>query len=64
MCVKVVARRNYRVKSSVELGARINVSGDKLQIQVISVPECQSLASEVIQSLGSFRKAIRSTHVR
>ena len=29
---------------------------------MISVPECQSVASEAIQSLGTFRKAIRSTH--
>ena len=50
------------MKSSAELGARINVSGDKLQMQVISLPKCQSVVAEVIQSLGTFRKAIRSTH--
>ena len=33
------------------------MSRDKQKIQVISVPQCQSVAFEVIQSLGTFRKA-------
>ena len=43
-----------------ELRARIDVSRGSLKIQVISVPQCQGVAFEVIQSLGTFRKANRS----
>ena len=38
------------------------MSRDKIKIQVISVPQCQSVAFEVIQDLGTFRKASRSTN--
>ena len=37
------------------------MSRDKLKIQVISLRQCQSVAFEVIQSLGTFRKASCST---
>ena len=39
------------------------MSRNKLRIQVISVPQCQGVAFEVIQSLVTFRKASRSTKV-
>ena len=38
------------------------MSRGKLKIQVISVPQCQSVAFEVIQDLGTFRKASPSTN--
>ena len=37
------------------------MSRDKLKIQVISVPQCQSVGFEVIQSVGTFHKASRPT---
>ena len=58
-CVKVVVKSKLGLRRN--LRARIDVSRDKLKIQVISVPQCQSVAFEVIQSLGTFRKASRST---
>ena len=42
---------------------RIVVSRVKVQKQVISVPQCHSVAFEVIQSLGAFRKASSSTNL-
>ena len=42
-------------------GKRNVVSRVEVQIQVISVLQCHSVAFEVIQSLGAFRKVSRST---
>ena len=46
------------------MGTRIVVSKIKGEIQVITVPQCRCVAFEVVQSLGIFRKAKRSTPVR
>ena len=56
--VRVVVRYITYTRVS---GKRIVVSRVKVQIQVISVPQCHSVAFEVIQSLGAFRKASSST---
>ena len=46
-------------------GKRIVVSRVEVQIQLISVPQCHSVAFEVIhdQSLGASRKVNRSTNL-
>ena len=59
-CVKLAVKSYLGLRS--ELRARIDVSRDKLKIQVILVLQCQSVAFEVIQSLGTFRKASCSTN--
>ena len=59
-CVKLAVKSYFGLRS--ELRARIDVSRDKLKIQVILVLQCQSVAFEVIQSLGTFRKASCSTN--
>ena len=59
-CVKLVVKSYLGLR--LELRARTGVSREKLKIQVI--PHCQRVAFEVIQSLGTFRKASHSTRVK
>ena len=54
-CVKLVVKSLSGLR--LELIARIDVSRDKLKIQVISLRQCQRVAFGVIQSLGTFLKA-------
>ena len=59
-CVKLVVKSYLGLR--LELRAKTDVSRQKRKIQVI--PHCQRVAFEVIQSLGTFRKASRSTRLK